>query len=371
MLEIISYNKRELENFIHSEAYQRSSITPIAYHRAISHINNPRLDENSKILFIAYENRRIIGYRTLLADCAYKDSQAIPFAWISGTWVHPEYRRKGIATRLFQAVYENRDGKLMYTNYAPASKIVYDKTGKFKLYKSNPLTRIYLRFDLFYLLKDRNKVLNKLKAFLKFVDRSMNVLNDIKLKLIYKFLFSKSIANIVMNDKIDEETKEFINHHNQMEFTRRDGEIHQWISDYPWVVQDKDKKKESTYFFTDFGDLFKRYYVKVYNDQSQLIAVSQIQLLNYKLTVPYVYTVHPQALQFLAYIIRKLAIQHNISVLILSHHELVKVLKRKKWMFLYMKQQEQHYFATHELVNTLKDDGNYDFQLGTGDVVFT
>ena len=55
------------------------------------------------------------------------------FAWLSGNCVDPEFRRKGFSTRLLQQAEALWDGRLMYTNYAPASKAVYDRTGQFPL----------------------------------------------------------------------------------------------------------------------------------------------------------------------------------------------------------------------------------------------
>ena len=130
--DIIKYRKSNLHDYILSEDYKGLHTLPISHERAISHINNPRLDEDDLILITISFERKLLGYRTIMADKVLNGEKEVKVGWISGTWIDPKFRRKGLATILFDEIYKEWKGRLMYTNYAPSSKKVYDKIGVFE-----------------------------------------------------------------------------------------------------------------------------------------------------------------------------------------------------------------------------------------------
>ncbi len=73
-INIKKYTKNTLSDYLDSDEYRNSEIWPISFHRALSHINNPRLDDDDVILTIAETDGQIIGYRTVMADYVFRQS---------------------------------------------------------------------------------------------------------------------------------------------------------------------------------------------------------------------------------------------------------------------------------------------------------
>jgi len=83
MIQIRQLNKAQLLTFIYSEEYKNLTFIPITKHRAISHIHNPRADDDDIILFLAYENEELVGYLGVLADKIYYQNSPIKCGWLS------------------------------------------------------------------------------------------------------------------------------------------------------------------------------------------------------------------------------------------------------------------------------------------------
>jgi len=365
MVQIVQYNKSALKKFIDSCVYKNSDVLPISWHRAVSHIHNPVLNDNDIILFIAFDKDKIIGYRTLFAD----HENTIFFAWISGTWVHPDYRRKGIATMLFEAVYTNRNGMLMYTNYAPASKNLYDKTGKFQLYASEKGLKIFFLSDLYNTFKNRinNRFINLL---LRFSDSIMNVFLTGKNALIYFFRFRQVQVNAVPS--LTQDLSNFIDQHNQNDFTSRSSGVLQWIDDYPWVLQDELKKRTSRYYFTDYAKQFKTFYLYTTGSHtSDISGLCKVLIRDGMLKVPLVYVQSMDAANVLARQIIRIIFESKCSMCLIGSDGLMKSFRNMKWIYLHKRSITFNYYATKQLVNHLPQASGFNFQPGTGDMIFT
>jgi len=124
--------KSEIAIWLRSESFKNYEFIPLSQLRAESYINNPHANPDDPLVFMLMKVDQVIAFRTVLPDKWYsKDGQTIRFAWLSGSWVHPSYRRKGYSTHLLKAVEKHWQGRLMYTNNAAASKKLYDKTCNF------------------------------------------------------------------------------------------------------------------------------------------------------------------------------------------------------------------------------------------------
>ena len=109
-----------------------------------------------------YENE-LVAYRTILSDAFFIEKKKVSFGWLSGNWVHAKYRRKGFSTLLFNEALKDWGSKLMYTNYAVASKLVYDKTNQFNLLYDLKGTKYFTRFCLADILPLKKKVFKSTK----------------------------------------------------------------------------------------------------------------------------------------------------------------------------------------------------------------
>lgn len=132
MLSISKIALKELILFINETGLIENEFLPISKVRAISFMANPRANSNDNVLYQAHWNEKLIAYLTVLPDIAFIKGHTIPFAWISGAWVHPNFRRQGIATKLLDTVVANWKGMLMATNFSKITEAVFEKAKTFK-----------------------------------------------------------------------------------------------------------------------------------------------------------------------------------------------------------------------------------------------
>jgi GNAT superfamily N-acetyltransferase len=131
-LRIEKIQLKNLESFVQSETFQQFNTIPITVLRAKSYLNNPHAHPNDVVLYLGFIEKQLVAFRSLFADRIFSDNEPIRFAWCSGNWVHPDFRRKGFSEQLLHETFTDWNGKLMFTNYAPNSEKLYLKTGKFK-----------------------------------------------------------------------------------------------------------------------------------------------------------------------------------------------------------------------------------------------
>ena len=93
MIDIRLLNKKHLNEYINSDIFADQDNIPISKHRALSHFNNPRLDEDDIILLLAYENDRMIGYLGVLPDKIFFSNNLN----ITGIGHHPGCRIPALA----------------------------------------------------------------------------------------------------------------------------------------------------------------------------------------------------------------------------------------------------------------------------------
>ncbi|HDP74583.1 MAG TPA: GNAT family N-acetyltransferase [Bacteroidales bacterium] len=148
MLSISKISLRELKLFNSDTDLSEKDFLPISKVRAMSLMANPRANSNDNVLYQAHWNERLIARQTVLPDIAYTNNQSIPFAWISGAWVHPHFRRQGIATKLLNAVVLDWKGMLMATNFSKITEALYEKTKTFKTLKKIEGRRFFIRKTL-------------------------------------------------------------------------------------------------------------------------------------------------------------------------------------------------------------------------------
>ena len=183
MITIQKIKLNELEEFVNSRKYLMLIDKPISLLRMKSYINNPNGNEDDIVLFMAFFNSDLVGYKTVFSDTFSYNYCKIKFGWLSGTWTHENYRRKGVSSLLLNEVFNDWKGKLMFTNYAEESKAVYDKTEKFTLIKSLEGYRHYIRFSLKELLPPKSDYFKKSIKALDLIDISLNSIFDLRFNI--------------------------------------------------------------------------------------------------------------------------------------------------------------------------------------------
>ena len=370
MIRVRSIKLSDLQEFIKSEEYLSLDNIPVSPQRAASYLENPKATENDIVLFLAYEQGNLVGYRTVLPDSLIAENKVIAFAWLSGNWVLPEKRRQGISTLLLEHVLEAWDYKIMFANYAPESKAVYDKSGEFIKYASIDGVRVYLRFLFSEVLPPKSKLFRKLKPVLKLSDYILNGIADVRLKREVSSL-TQDLIRIKEVNTLDEETLEFIISKSENDFTSQKIKEIEWLRYYPWILEkEKLAVTDKRYFFSSSSPRYKNIQLKVYCSDNRLVAYLMIIVIGNKLTLPYCYY-SGDSYKLIPDIVFKKMIEYKLSYATIYHPEVVKEILKQKKGYLYKKTIPRHYYCSVGLLNNLPDAETIKWQDGEGDAAFT
>lgn len=366
MIEIKKIRLKELLDFTKSELFINLEHKPISSARVLSYINNPNADENDIILFMAFKNNKLVGYRTIWRDTFHIDNNEQTFGWLSGNWVHTKNRREGISTQLFNEVYKNWDKKLMYTNYAVASKLVYDKTNCFEEINSLVGTRFYVRFCFADILPNKKKLFQKMKFLWFIIDAFGNLFLSAKKPFIKT---EKIDIKIKKNEPWNNELQVFLENYKRNELFKRDQLDYDWIKNFPWVKLDKKSKSESkSYYFSLSAKSFHNDYYTFYKDDV-LKGFLWLTVKNKHFKVTYSYLDEKILNEVTNFIIDKI-FKENIKTVLVYDKNIEKRLKHNL-SYVYQKEFYQKFFATKTLVKPNPEMNIKKVNSGDGDVIFT
>lgn len=367
MVKITKIRNNEILFFADDSKFADWENLPISKYRAISYSRNPRSNPQDVVLYLAYINDQLVGYRSVMADFVFVGGVMIKVGWLSGNWVHEDYRRKGIATFLFDEAYKDWGNRLLYTNYAPESKAVYDKSGRFSLIASRAGTRFYLRSCLSSLLPVRSTVFKQSTYALKAIDFLMNLINPIPLAV--GRLRPKQGVEVECLSMPDNEIFHFLEVVCRPTFTQRTRTEFQWILDYPWLVSSpKGNQMREKYFFSSNPKRFCQSFIKVSEDK-RLLGFLMLNLNDNKLSIPYC-SFGVNDAELMSRVLLTFAVRFNVSMITIYQHGLVEALKKRWLIRLFSKNRIQNYFATKELARQL-DGLQVSFNDGDGDCTFT
>lgn len=357
----------ELEAFTDSPIYRNADLIPISKNRVQSYVNNPRADKDDFVLYLMLDEQKIVGFRTLFADVISILGKEVKFAWLSGSWVHPDHRRKGISSQLFHELFADWKGQILYTNYAPNSKALYDKSEKFDLLIQKKGIRFYLRAHFAMLLKERHKLFSNFNFIIKGVDLLINgvlspwyfIINHQGRKLFQRGISQENVSTDVF---------EFMAQHPASSFNRGQKE-YTWIMDYPWVTTEN--KDKADYPFSSFAKSFYYQVIKQTNDQGRILGLALLKIRDGIVTVPYYFNqadadfVMAKAILGYCYSIRAKSLTSY-------HKALVEVFAEKSHKVLFKKMMLQKYFVSKEFEEQHQNE-KWEIEVldGDGDCIFT
>lgn len=357
----------ELITFINSDEYLNSENIPISPQRAISYINNKRAKKESPAILMLMDGKKIIAYRCLFEDKIFTGDESHSFFWISGSWVHPEYRRQGLSLYLLEKTMQIAGNNLMYSNYAPESKALYDKSGYFKQVVEMQGKRYYFRSAFSKLLPPRINSLKKTRLLWEIIDFFLNIFIDFKLS-IYKRKISKNKYEEI--NYFTDEIRSFISKHNiKNPFKRNIDEFINFI-EFPWVLQIKTKQDlADKYYFSFQAKTFLYKKIIIRNENNQIKAFFIIKIRDSHLTIPYFFA-DPDFIHNASQIILSLALKNKISYLTVFNENLIKEFNNCKKFTLHKKPMLRDFYASHKIFDILKQT---DFELydGDGDNAYT
>lgn len=362
-MEARSTTLEELEPYLEKTLSNNPSLLPVSPLRLDSYLHNPRAQLSDKVLFEMWDEGRLIAYRTLLPDCFFDESgNAHRFAWLSGNYVIPEYRRQGISTRLLQHAEACWEGRLMYTNYAPVSKAVYDRSGQFRLLARREGARYYLRSASADLLKER---VGNFTQVLKLADRLANRLVERKLERYDQAPDEAcAVSRIVISDPV---VQILLEREAGGSLFRRDAEVFKWIVDHPWVTEKKDPVLP--YHFSLSADRFENLLYKFELRDGEGSGFLWLVVHDRKMSAPYLFTDREKLIPYMARVFMETMIGRKIAYATVRHPALNEaLLAHRKW-FLSVRSMPQLIFIHKMIQGKIPED--YSLQDGDGDVVFT
>ena len=366
-LEIKTYTASQLLEFINSEEFEQLENYPITKHRALSHFKNPRGDENDKLLYLAYENKELVGYRLIMADSIIIDENPEKIGWYSCVWVHPKKRGSGIAKKLVEISLADWNNNIIFQGPVAASKNLYVSTNVFNEIFITGL-RAYTRFDFNEVISAKTPTLKSISFIFKLTDDFLNLFVD-------AISSSKPITDksnkIKFVNEIDDEIDNFIKkHHHQNLFKRSKTELN-WILNYPWILNsDTIDRVSANYHFSSIAKRFEFFNVKFYNTENQLVGFVMLQLRNKHLTVHTAYFEFSQT-KTIVELIYQLIKENKINSLSVYNKELVDYMSSNPNPFIFKKSLKRGFYYSKNFEHYFKKNPQLRFEAGDGDMIFT
>ena len=366
MIEIKEIKREHLKSFIDSAAYQALPFLPISYHRAISHLHNPRVENEDVILFLAYEGETFTGYLGVLADHIYTESGARQkCGWLSCMWVDQAFRGRGISKKLVRAALASWNQKILVTEFTRAAKGLYDRLEAFKDLQIISGCRIYRRFHLEKFLPPKHPIFARHLGSLRGIDRLLNLFFDLRFKIGREV---KSDFQIHMIEELTDPLRKFIDRHSKGIF-RRSSEDLAWILNYPWIkVGNPHDPSAQRYHFSSVARSFKTGIAYI-SPQGNISCCLLYTIRNGHLKIPYIFfedDALDQIVDMIIYLMKK----WQINTLTTFHPMLKDQLPIRKISGLLARTVKRHYIISR-IFNEFDAENQYLIQDGDADCAFT
>lgn len=359
--EIKKIRLNELDHFTQSEMFQQFTIVPITELRVKSYINNPHSQPGDVVLYLGFFENQMVAFRSLFAACLNSENGKTRFAWCSGNWVHPDFRRKGFSEQLLNEALIDWDGKLMFTNYAPNSEKLYLKSGRFQPIHQFHGFRGYLFPKTRKLIPAANR--NRITKFLfSIIDLVITGISTIRL------LFFATRQNPDVRFETIPFPDEMCYKINQNTISKyllkREEKDFNWIFRFPWISDDVNFKSVK-YPFSSYSSSFTYSTVKIFI-QNELAGFFVFSVREGKLKTLH-FCLSKTIEKEVAIFLKQLCAKSKIEILTVYNFEVSKQLFDQKFPFLHAKKYGQKIYSSFEI----EEIDNYLFQDGDGDVIFT
>ena len=358
-----------LKEFINSEEFQQSNVIPITKHRALSQINNPKVNGDDIILFTAHVDDELAGYLGVLADTLYLNGEEQKVGWLSCIWTSEKVRGQGVAKQLLSSALSSWDNKILATEFTQAAKSLYVQSDAFMDLTTLQGRRGYLRLNLDELLPP--------KGFPKFFtglltccDLTFNIFNSLRL-LFWKPAINLDQLNLEYTATIDDESKEFIEKRNTNELIRRGAEDLNWINEFPWVLSSPENDTDAKrYHFTSSDRVFKNLNVKLKSVDGEMIAFLMFVVGGKNLKIPYSYFDEKHTDKIVQVIYHQM-FKLKLNMVTTFNPAISNYIKNQRTPFIYSKDMSRSYLITKQLGKSLPDTQQFHIQDGSGDCAFT
>ncbi|MDH7514300.1 MAG: GNAT family N-acetyltransferase [Bacteroidota bacterium] len=364
-MDIVSYTKSSLAEFLRSELFQSLENIPINPKRGLAHVMNPRAAEGDTLLIAAYHERNLVGYLGILPDLAHSTSPPTAVGWMTCLWVKESSRGRKLAWELLQHAVNAWNGRLCVTRMVPWLETVFQRLGIFHPTMRKKGLRAYLRMPLAMVLPPRRKLFYSVRPLLHAFDCCVNTIHD-PLVRIWKPPCPQGLTWEVVGT-IPEDAVDFIERMNCGEWTRRGREEFDWILRYPWVVEAPADHDDTRRYY--FSSRCKRFFLRclcVRDKGDTLKAFALVQVRNSAMTVPYVYA-YEDAFETLAHGLFSMMQSYTIDTLTSCHPKLSVAVDKLRVPFIHKRATTRVFLFPKCLPAPHEDE----IQDGDGDGVFT
>lgn len=366
---IRKFNSAELKEFIYSEEYKTLKAIPITRHRALSHIRNPRVDPDDTILYLAFEDKQLVGYRIVMADKIFLNGQEHKVGWYSCVWVDPEKRGRGIAKELVSESMKDWKNRIVLGDPVPESKALYLQTGKFTDKVKVSGIRGYLQFSLSDILLKKIPRLRHIKLLLLSFDFILNIPNSIRIAL-WKATYKFELPDMEYTTEIDQETEQFIQLHNRNDLSRRNKAELDWMIKNPWVIMSpaKDLFMEKFHFSSKSRQFFNLN-VKIF-ENGQLSTFLIFSIRDGHLKIPFLSLTEDTDIKKIVSVIYLHLLKYKLTTFTTFNPKLGEYIRNHRHPFIITKRISKQYLFSKLYEDQLLTNNMY-IQDGEGDTAFT
>lgn len=307
------------------------------------------------------EDQELIAFRTILPDTLSTEAGEVRFGWCSGSWVSSDHRRKGLSMKLLKSAHKDWDGHLMFTNYAPESLQLYQKSNLFNEIHCHKGKRFYLFAKTRELFKKR-RFSNSVKPLLYLLDLLIRFLVTLKASL-----FKLSVNSQYQFKTLtfpDNECYQILEEIGQGRFFKRNKKQFQWIFDYPWVST-TDNRFAKNYPFSSFAHSFSYYTVKVYH-KNNMAGFFIFSVREGTLKTLYIITDEKHHNDIARYLI-KFSVKMKLKTLTILNARLADCILKTRNPFVFSKNYTQKIYSSFHS----KEAVSHYFHDGDGDYTFT
>ena len=345
-----------------------TEVIPITKHRAISHVNNPRADENDIALIVAYENGDVIGYLGVLPEKIFIEEIEYKVGFLSCWWINPAFGSLG-ATFLLIALQRYEDHIFSFDFTHSAAK-VYEASNRFIKLKEIEGLRMNIRINSKDIISEKIPKLRILRPVLGIIDYFMNRFINLRL-MIWERNNNDILKNIKIEyvNNIDRETQAFIKKNRKRELFKRGSKELNWIIKYPWVLSAPLNDKTSAgYYFSSVSNRFLFLNIKIFNANDVMIGFLILQLRDNRLIIPYCYF-DEYSIDYILKVIGLHIIKLNVYTFSTFNQDLIENLSKIKFPVFYTGNISRLCITSKKYKDI--DFKNYHLQDGDGDRVFT
>ena len=366
MIQLKQLNKQALYEFIYSPEYMELEHIPISRHRALSHINNPRANDDDILLILAYEGAHLVGYLGMLPEKIYHENSYERCAWLSCLWVDTRFRGRRIGSQLVQDSLDAWEGRILITEYTEAARRLYEKLGSFVELDKKQGVRLYIRSELSKILPPKRKIFQQSKPALQMFDTVFNFFFDVRFAFYRR---SQKKHRIEYVNFIDDSVDQFIAARQQTQLFKRRAEELNWLLKNPWILSAPEKDEWSQkYHFSAVAKSFDFVPIKIYNSENELIAFLIFAKRDDGLKLPYCY--YSGSVQVVVDVINFHLVKWRIKTFTVYHQPIAQALKKNKTPALYKKQITRAYLISSVLAGDWLQKEK-EIQDGDGDCSFT